>query len=85
MEKIITKNNKSTASPERIEELKRLIKNKMYLNSSINSLTGRMSKAVKIDTTSTKRSSCLGVNCDNCIDRQECDEMIKGRKIDIYV
>lgn len=76
--------NKSTTSPERIEELKKLIKNKQYLNSSINNLTRKISKEVKVDITKTQ-SPCLGVNCEKCIDKYECDKMIKGRRVDLYV
>jgi uncharacterized membrane-anchored protein YjiN (DUF445 family) len=84
MEKIIRRNRHSHASQARIEELKKLVKSDNYVNSSINALADRMSKSVKIDMYKNK-SICSGVNCDTCIDRKECNKMIKGRKIDFYV
>ena len=87
MEKRIRRRSRSSASPERIAELKKLIQTKRYIDTSIDALSDRMSSSVKINT-DKKRSPCYGVNCENCIDRQECNRIIrteKGRIIDTYV
>lgn len=65
-----SKNKSGSASPERIAELKSLIKSKDYINTAIQSIAINVTKHdYNIDI---PRTSCSGVKCSECIDKSEC-------------
>lgn len=70
----------STASSERIAELKKLINDKNYMDMAINALATSMSKDVS--RTNITDSPCYGVDCIACIDKAECTKYkeFKSRK-----
>ena len=78
-------NHKSTASPDKIEELKTLINNGDYMKTSIEHLADRLSKSVEFKENNNQQS-CVGVNCDDCINRKKCkriiNKVIVSRKIE---
>lgn len=60
--------HKSSATPERLAELKKLIHSKEYMASAIDSIALNMAKQQPdIDD-----RTCVGVECILCCDRAEC-------------
>ncbi len=75
----LTERNKTSASPEKIEELKKLINNKNYMDSSIESIAHKLSNSTEFkDCEIDRTSSCIGINCECCDKKRKCGGLLNN-------